>query len=285
MALSQAMGLFGNGRTLYEKEAAADWKTAKVLIAVKTAPVPSTAMGDTVCVAGIRLTHDGPEWIRLYPIPFRYLDNDMRFKKYQIVDVPVRPSAKDPRAESYNPDRDNIQIRDTLKPWKARHPHVLPLSDDWTMCRLYRTTVDKLPAPSLAAIKPKLVTDLKVTLHPGWTRRERAKLEMHLNQGTLFGTEPDKKILEPPRFRGTYSYRCFEADCKGHNQGMLDWEFTEFQRHHAADSDEVAIAAIRKRFFTEMCSPERGPILFVGNQAKRHHTFSVLGIYRSISST
>lgn len=64
--MNQALGLFGNGRTLYEKETATDWKSARVLITVKTAPVPSTTLGDTVCVAGIRLTDDGPEWIRLY---------------------------------------------------------------------------------------------------------------------------------------------------------------------------------------------------------------------------
>lgn len=50
------------------------------------------------------------------------------------------------------------------------------------MCKLYRDRVNQLPAPSLAAIRPKVVTDLKVTEHPGWTRVERAKLEMHLKQ-------------------------------------------------------------------------------------------------------
>lgn len=283
--MNQGLGLFGNGRTIYEKETSGDWKTAKVLITVKTAPVPSTTLGDTVCVAGVRLTDDGPEWIRLYPIPFRYLENDLRFKKYQVITVPVRPSHKDPRAESYNPDREKIHTGETLRPWKARHPHVLPLADEWTMCRLYRDTLNKLPVPSLAAIRPKIFTDLKVTTHPGWTREEQLKLENHLNQAALFGEESDKKALVAPRFRGSYWYYCFEKDCRGHKQGMLDWEFTEFQRHHAWDSDGVAAAAVRQRFLTELCAPERGPLLFVGNQAKRHHTFSVLGIYRSIANT
>jgi hypothetical protein len=283
--MNQGLGLFGNGRTMYEKETATGWETAQVLITVKTAPVPSTSLGDTVCVAGIRLTEDGPEWIRLYPIPFRYLENDLRFKKYQMITLPVKPSHKDLRAESYNPDRNKIEAGVILKPWKARHSHVMPLAEDWTMCRLYRDTLNKRPAPSLAAIRPRAITSLKISRHPGWTREEQAKLESHMNQGTLFGNESDKKVLIAPRFRGTYWYYCMEKDCRGHKQGMLDWEFTEFQRHHVGQSDEVTNAAIQRRFLTEMCAPERGPILFVGNQSKRHHTFSVLGIYRSIANT
>lgn len=86
------------------------------------------------------------------------------------------------RSESDNPDRDKIHSLDILKPWKARHPQILPLAEEWSMCKLYRDRVNQLPAPSLAAIRPKVVTDLKVTEHPGWTRVERAKLEMHLKQ-------------------------------------------------------------------------------------------------------
>lgn len=78
--MNQAMGLCGNGRIMYEKELSSGWQPAKVLTTVKTAPVPSTSTGDTVCVAGIRLTDNGPEWIRLNPIPFRCSDNDTRFK-------------------------------------------------------------------------------------------------------------------------------------------------------------------------------------------------------------
>ncbi|WP_170140902.1 hypothetical protein [Allonocardiopsis opalescens] len=37
--------------------------------------------------------------------------------------------------------------------------------------------------------------------------------------------------------------------------------------------------AIRDRFFDQMCSAERDTVFFVGNQAKRTHVFSVLGIY------
>lgn len=60
--------------------------TVRVLVTVKASPQPSTAYGDTVCVAGTLL--DGPpRWIRLYPVPFRYLEGNSQFAKYDIIEV------------------------------------------------------------------------------------------------------------------------------------------------------------------------------------------------------
>ncbi len=85
-----------------------------------------------------------------------------------------------------------------------------------------------------------------------------------------------KSALEAPRFKGSYRWRCSGEECKGHLQGLLDWEFTAFQRRLPQD-DEAAIASIRRRWFTEICSPGNDVYFYVGNQAKRHQTFSILG--------
>ena len=47
----------------------------KILITVKTYPLPSTAYQETVCTAGVK--EDGT-WIRLYPVRFRYLLDSQR---------------------------------------------------------------------------------------------------------------------------------------------------------------------------------------------------------------
>ena len=52
----------------------------KILILVKTYPTPSTKYIETVCTAGIR--EDG-SWIRIFPIPFRTLDDYQKYRKYQ----------------------------------------------------------------------------------------------------------------------------------------------------------------------------------------------------------
>ena len=52
---------------------------------MKATPQPSKTYGDTVCVAGLRVDGDKPEWIRLYPVPFRWLDNEGHFHTHPIV--------------------------------------------------------------------------------------------------------------------------------------------------------------------------------------------------------
>jgi len=74
---------------------------------------------------------------------------------------------------------------------------------------------------------------------------------------------------------------CGEPSCGGHEQGILDWEFTALQRrYHGEPGDSLALI-LRRNFFTIMFERATSPLLFVGNQenpAKRH-VFSVLGVY------
>ena len=65
----------------------------RVLITVKAAPNPSEKYGETVCVAGLRLDLDAGGWVRLYPVNFRELDSDGKFRKYDVVSLMARPNS------------------------------------------------------------------------------------------------------------------------------------------------------------------------------------------------
>lgn len=56
---------------------------------VKAYPALSTKYGEVSCAAGVEMTTHGPRWIRLYPVPFRPLDDDQQFRKYQPVCLSV----------------------------------------------------------------------------------------------------------------------------------------------------------------------------------------------------
>lgn len=273
--------LDGEGRDCYPKDRSVQWEAAKILVTVKAAPQPSAAYGDTVCVAGIRMRGSGPEWVRLYPIPFRSMDEYLQFRKYDLITVQVKPASKDPRSESYIPDRGTITTLDHLDGWKPRHPYVSPLSSRWTMCGILRAQREGKPFPSLAVVRPQAVVDLKITRHPGWTREQAQKLKVNLGQEDLFGSAPKVQLLEAPRFEAKYFYFCEDLVCKGHNQGLLDWELVALERRLRDRGDQEAMAELRKRFFEQICSPSRGPMFFVGNQLKHPLAFSVLGVYRS----
>lgn len=62
--------------------------TAKVLITVMTYPHPSRGYQELVCTAGV--TESG-EWIRLYPVDYRYREQHQQFKKYQWIEVVLGP--------------------------------------------------------------------------------------------------------------------------------------------------------------------------------------------------
>lgn len=276
----------GEGRALYPKEGGRQYETARILITVKAAPQPSEKYGDTVCVAGIRMREDtGPEWIRLYPIPFRSMAELERFKKYELVDVRVAPSHDDVRSESYKPDRGSLVHHEVLPPWKKRHPYVQPLADRWTMCEILGALRAKQPYPSLAVVRPRSVEDLVVEPHPGWTPAQQAKIDRAAHQMDLFDTGQRRPTpLEAPRFIARYHYHCMTETCPGHKQSLIDWEASELVRsRHSTDDDATAIQGLRARFFEQMASPGRGPLFFVGNQARAKAGFTVLGVYRTIS--
>ena len=83
------------------------WAKRKVLVTVRTYPVPSKKSIEVSCTAGI--TEDG-QWIRLFPIPSRFLDSDKRFSKYQYIEADVTKSQSDIRPESYKINIDSIKI-------------------------------------------------------------------------------------------------------------------------------------------------------------------------------
>lgn len=171
----------------------------------------------------------------------------------------------------------SIEPGESLKPWKPRRVWL----DDYietSMCQINADARERHDAKSLALIKPKDITDLVFENHPGWTPDEQRKIDKYVAQPELYNPR-EKTPLQPPRFKGRYRYRCFEATCRGHEQGLLDWEFVMLQRQLAGSSDEHTCAQLREKFLVMMCAPDRDTAFFVGNQAKRVRVFSVLGVY------
>ena len=75
---------------------------ARVLITVKTYPQPSGTYGELVCTAGL---FQGTHWIRIYPIPFRFLQDSQQYPKYGWIELDLVRKTSDFRPESYSPRR------------------------------------------------------------------------------------------------------------------------------------------------------------------------------------
>lgn len=249
----------------------------RILVTVKAPPRPSRKYGETVCVAGLRVDTLNPTWVRLYPINFRRLAHHDRFDKYDIISLDAKPARQDQRRESWKPILERISRERHLSTWASRRALLDPRVED-SMCRLYRHVRQRPDAPSLALVRPKEIRALAITPHQGWTAAEQRKIDAYVSQAELFDDSPRTPPLAP-RFAAMYRYRCYERGCKGHKQQIADGEFVAFQHRFAGHSDAALREALEAKFLGEMCAPSRDVAFYVGNQAKRVHIFSVLGVY------
>ncbi|MGV3733919.1 MAG: hypothetical protein ACO1N6_11040 [Microcella sp.] len=253
---------------------------ATVLITVKTSPQPSTKYKDTVCTAGVRLDGEVPQWIRLYPIPFRHLETELQFKKYDVIELEIRRRYEDSRIESYSPDWSSVRFVEHFDPWERRVDALrgLPVTNT---CELSAAAKVNHAAPSLGLGGVAEVMALEFRPHPGWNDKQKAILSRALEEVDLFGSGAAPKKLEPPRLVVTYRYRCSATACPSHQGQILDWELTALQQRLRSSSDSELKRIIEKKFVAEMFAPGRDSHFFMGNfenPAKRDK-FSVLGVW------
>ena len=99
-------------------------KKEKIWIIAKTYPTFSKKYFELVCTAGI---NERGEWKRLYPIPFRQMNEIEKYKKYQWIEAAIEKNTSDPRPESHK-IKGEIEIIsspvDTKNRWEKRR-HIL----------------------------------------------------------------------------------------------------------------------------------------------------------------
>ena len=247
-------------------------QTKTVLITIKAYPNPSKQHGETVCCAGIDM--DTQRWIRLYPIPFRDLDQSQKFKKYNIIKVKCYKST-DKRVESYKVDSETIEILDfvnTNKNWAHRKKLVLPTVSS-SYCEILENTIQNR---SLGVFKPSNVSFT-------WKKssiKDNAKREAPYAQLSFF--DKSKKVIEQIPFSFYYEFKCSGLpECPGHELLIIDWELGQSYRswRHLYKPQELLLEKIKERWFYHMCTDKYDTYFFVGNQRRFVNQFMVLGVF------
>jgi len=251
--------------------------TLRLLITVKAAPNPSARYGETVCVGALGLGTPWTGWIRLYPIHFRDLADDSKFRKYDIVHLDALPARQDQRRESWKPIVDTITTEQHLSNQQSRRDLLDPLVED-SMCRLNEQARDDPSARSIALVRVADIAALQVKRRPGWSVEDRKKMAGYLQQLDLLELSK-RSPLQAPRFTGAYRYRCTDRRCRGHQQTLWDWEFVALQRLLSQLTDAEAADQLKHKFLTQLCAADRDVAFYVGNQAARPQSFSIGGVY------
>ncbi len=251
------------------------WISKRVLIAVRTYPSPAKKGIEVSCTAGV--TAEG-EWIRLFPVPYRFLDDDKRFKRYQWVEVRALRAADDARPESHKLDIDSIKIVSDPIPtqpnnWQARKDLIYPLRSP-SLCEL-QATRDRQHYPTLGIFRPAEIK--RLALEPDaaeWTPDQLARLRRH----TLFSRAPTTELEKIP-YRFKYEFRCEEASCSGHSMTCTDWELGQsYRRWRRFYGEAVWEAKFRQRFETEMIE-KNDTHFYVGTLHQHPNIWIIVGLF------
>lgn len=239
-----------------------------------TYPHPSQSYQELICTAGV--TENG-EWVRLYPIDYRYRPSHQKFQKYQWIEVELteKGSGSDKRKESRKPSLDSIRLLgeplNTKNNWKDR-----------------RQIIDKLPRQtlnefknlynqdqtSLGVVRPTRVLDLTIEKSdPDWKPAQQNALD----QLRLFGPQP-KHLAKIP-FKFSYVFEC-EDSSNPHKAMITDWELgvLYLKEVRRLGSKQKAAESVKNKFLNELCHPSKDTQFFMGTVFP-YNTWIAIGVF------
>ena len=250
-------------------------ETRKILIATKTYPSISTKYQETVCTAGILLSEEeNPlQWIRIYPIRYRYLDFDKRYPRWAIVSAKIKKNDQDYRPESFKIDDNSLEIIrkiDTTNNWQERKSLVLSLQ--------FRSIADiQAQGKSLGIIKPKSIERFfsKKTSRE-WNQKQQAVL----NQLDLF--EPNIDLEKIPY---KFFYQFTDEDNVPHKYSISDWEIMELYRKcrdrsqlSGLEAEQYALEKVRQKLEDDFLE-SKDLYFIVGNLKNHAKSFMIIGLF------
>lgn len=261
--------------------------SARILITVKTYPLPSSKYRELVCTAGLL---NGEKWVRVYPIAFRFLSDDKQYPKFGWIELDLVRNKRDYRPESYRPKR-GIDEKITLTKklgtkdkWAARKDYVLQeiFTSMDELIKLAKSDQKK----SLATLKPVEVVDFI------WEEAEREWKDKWLaqsRQGNIFELDSENKLKGAPIVRKLpykYSYKFIsEGDSKPRTLMIEDWEIGAlfWNSMKQTDGDELAAnQLVRKKYFDTFVS-QKDLYFFLGTTQRYHNVapnpFLIVGVF------
>ena len=259
---------------------------ARVLITVKTYPLPSRSYTELVCTAGLL---DGEKWIRMYPIPFRFLqDEQKKYPKYSWVELNLTRKTDDFRPESYSPKLgvdEPIRVHQQIgtdNAWAARKSYVL--KEVFTsMNELISLAKNPSQRKSLATLRPARIVDFVIEEDEREWKQEWQDQLKQFNMFELPTERGHKKLVKKLPYK--FSYRFFsEGDKEPRKMMIEDWEIGAlfWNSLYRKDGDEQAALELVKQKYLEEFT-EKDLYLFVGTTKQYHNVapnpFVIIGVF------
>lgn len=246
---------------LYE-ESLIKKSTAEVVILVKAAPVIGDKHGETVCSAGLDLYGN---WIRLYPVSFRVLDEGKRFKRWDRVKFEWRKPTNDSRIESRHVNNQTLEISGHVKPRERAR-----LIDKSVVNSLKREFDE---GRSLALLKPEIEEFIINKKTSEDLEKQQREIDLFHAQDDMFIPRPAIPVKVCP-YEFKYRYRTEDGKREGTCQ---DWE-TEatFFYWSKAYGENDALERMRVQFGEKL--PSRGLYFAMGTHSLYPETWLINGL-------
>lgn len=228
----------------------------RVLITVKTYPTLSRKYGETVCTAGLR--EDG-SWVRMYPVPFRRLNEEQQYSKYDWVECHLTRNTSDPRPETFRPNdpRELVPVAHigTEGSWRNRRPLLLKTARVYDSLDVLIAEA-KANTTSLAVFKPKQVIDFTWESEDrDWDPKKLKEMRELHSQLDLFEDNDWRQTFQViPKLPYSFSYKFEDVTGRTSELQILDWEAGALFWNclERANGDEAtALAKVRQKYFDE----------------------------------
>lgn len=242
-------------------------ETLDVLVNCKTYPAVSTKYIETVCTGGISR---GGQFIRLYPIPFRLLEEEFQYGRWDVIRVRTYRDTKDPRPESRHLEGGTeIRIIDKVATERQRW--------EWMRCGVFdsvETMEERWLTNGLVEIQPE-----ELYWEPERKEWSAGQLEVFA-QGNLFHK---KEMLEAMAERVPWQFKlrfCQKSTGRPFDQKVLAWSYYQGYRRELdrLGSEEAALQAVRHRIHKSILDPGRCVYAIFGTHSRFKH-WMISGIY------
>lgn len=225
----------------------------RILITVKTYPALSKKYGETVCTAGLRA--DG-SWVRLFPVPFRRLEESERYRKFDWIELDVGEHPSDHRPETRCPsDPKKIDVvghLDTADGWYERRKLVLETAMVYDRLEpLLKGAKENVL--SLAVFRPSTILDfICEPCERDWNQARVAVIRENAAQEELFAEDAWRRTFNlVKKLPYNFSYRFEDADGRKSTLQVLDWEAGQlfWNCMNAEGNDEnTALQKVRQKY-------------------------------------
>lgn len=246
----------------------------RILITVKTYPTLSRKYGETVCTAGVR--EDGT-WVRIYPVPFRRLNEEQQYKKYDWLEARLVRNTADPRPETFRPFDETeldapVGYMNANDNWRDRRKLLLRTA------RVYDRLDDLIAGAkanqiSLAVFRPTRILDFFAEQEDReWDPDKVRQMRESTKQYDLFADNTWRETFQLiNKLPYSFSYRFEDAAGRQSELQVLDWEAGALYWNclrHANGDEGKALSKVRHKYFDEFTKKDLH--FFVGTTQQFH---------------